>query len=71
MTIGANGDRLSLDGGLGLGRAGEAVTLLADHLVSTTVSLESVSDVAANNTVEAAAGPARPFPVAAITLNSD
>ena len=58
MTVGANGDRLSLNGGLCLGRAGEAVTLFTDHLVSTTVSLEAVSDVAADNTVVTAAGPA-------------
>lgn len=68
MTVGADGDGLSLDGSLSLGGASEAVTLFADHLVSTAVSLESVSDVAADNTVVTAAGPARPFPVAAITL---
>jgi len=57
LAISADSNGLSLNGGTGLNLVGKAVSLFADHLISTTVALESVSDVTADNTVVAASGP--------------
>ena len=57
LAISADSNGLSLNGGTSLNLVGKAVSLFADHLISTTVALESVSDVTADNTVVAASGP--------------